>query len=38
MGLFSSFREDYFEVSQGGEQVVRVLVTVADLFQNRAEK
>ena len=32
MGLFSCFLKDYLEVSQRGERVIRVLVTVTDLF------
>ena len=37
-GPFSSFLEDDLEVSQSNEWVIRVLVTVTDLFQNGAEK
>ena len=37
MSLFSSFLESNPEVTQGKEWVVRVLVTVTDLFQHGAE-
>ena len=37
MGLFSHFFEDYFEVGQGSEWVVRVLVAITNPFQDRAK-
>ena len=38
MGLFSSFLEDYLEVSQGGERIVRVLVAVIGPFSKQSKK
>ena len=37
MSLFSSFLEDFLEVSQGGEWVVRVLVAFTDPFQKKKQ-
>ena len=37
MCLFSRFFQDDVEVSEGGERVIRVPMTVTDLLQNGAE-